>query len=414
MKRKLTPSECLFISNSSSAFHILVQVQLDHVLGSDELAKAMKALQDHLPALFVRIEDGHLVPGTARPASHQVKRVEEANINCPTVLAWLHQIVSKPWDLRRDPPIQVLLVQDAHRSLLALLLHHGICDGKSATTILNQVLTGALGGHKASEASVTRAIPLSLEDLFEISVPGDFAPRILTRNAEEQPHIPELGLDHVIWSSAHSERLKTACRCHGFSLHSAFLAAASRALRSLAQERELAVDRFQIHFPINVRDKLGLHPDEIGNLICFAQIEEGGTHPECMLEHARLMHREIQDRISRERLHQAAQEISAIGQQHQRENAYSGDREPQPLIDPEVHVMNLGSLSQLAHPGMRALSIANYFAPRFFAEHQLAVMAFLWQDRLHFIIHFARDHGDSFAQAFGQRFSEDLQSLFER
>jgi hypothetical protein len=410
MKRKLTPSECLFLSNSSQSFQILLQIELSHRIDPKNLQKALSELSNRLPALFCSANDGYFQAKADQPVGIEVASEERCTVNSPVVLDWLHQWVIHPWDLAREAPLRCLLVNDAGHSLLAMMLHHGVCDGKTGVLLLNHLLD-ALRGQEGLRESLTakRVLPVSLEDLFDIPVPETFQAEVGL--GAPRSRVPHLGLEHLVWSEDDTEAFRKACRVRALSCHSVFCTAASRVLRQLVQQKKPETATFSVHFPINVRDKLGLPNDVVGNLICFARIDEGGTHPHCFFEHARYIQAQIREQIAPHSLSQAAEELSRVAQSHGHLNPHSASAVVGQGKPPEVHIMNLGSLDGLHHQEITRLSIANYFAPRFFSEDHLAIMIFSWRNALHFVTHYSKDHGDHFACLYAKHFQKALEDF---
>lgn len=143
MKRKLFFLERVIYGSGETAFNVLLPVKIRGLFPEDNLSHALERLQEKHPFLkaFVKVDEQQVpwfVVEESRFNKIPVRIVARKSDN-----HWEAEVTSEwanVFDVRSGPLMRMVWVKGEEFSELILVMHHCVCDGRSAMSILADLL----------------------------------------------------------------------------------------------------------------------------------------------------------------------------------------------------------------------------------------------------------------------------------
>lgn len=143
MKRKLLFAERGIFGDGTKAFNAVVPLKISGSFSAENLHYALSKIQDKHPLLRSFIEvDAKNMPWfvvdetTENPIPVRiVKRISDNDWETEVTDEWL-----RPFDTAKGPLMRVIWIKGEEASDLILVMHHCLCDGRTAMSILGDLL----------------------------------------------------------------------------------------------------------------------------------------------------------------------------------------------------------------------------------------------------------------------------------
>jgi len=177
MKRKLFFLERVIYGNGTTAFNAIVPVKIRGTFPAENLSFALKSLQEKHPFLKAFVEVDKIgMPWFVVDESkaneipvRMIPRVTERDWEAEVTSEW-----SVAFDVKKGPLMRVVWIRGEEYSELILVMHHCICDGRSAMSILEDMLLLL----EDRDADIGKEIPI-------LSI-GDVVPPEVLRNTKKR------------------------------------------------------------------------------------------------------------------------------------------------------------------------------------------------------------------------------------
>jgi NRPS condensation-like uncharacterized protein len=143
MKRKLLFAERVIFDDGKKAFNAVVPIKISGNFPAENLHYALSRIQEKHPLLKAFIEvDAHQAPWFVvnENASNEipvrmVTRIGDDDWETEVINEW-----STPFDTGKGPLMRVIWIKGEEASDLILVMHHCLCDGRTAMSILADLL----------------------------------------------------------------------------------------------------------------------------------------------------------------------------------------------------------------------------------------------------------------------------------
>ncbi|SEB10087.1 condensation domain-containing protein [Pedobacter hartonius] len=178
MKRKLFFLERMIYGKGDTAFNVIVPIKIRGTFPAENLSHALKRIQEKHPFLNAFVEVGKdRIPWFVVNENEAndifvriIPRITDQDWQAEVTREW-----STVFDMEKGPLMRVVWVRGEECSELILVMHHCICDGRSAMSVLEDVLLLLEDG----DARIGSEIPiLSIRDIVPPEVLRDRKKRI--------------------------------------------------------------------------------------------------------------------------------------------------------------------------------------------------------------------------------------------
>jgi NRPS condensation-like uncharacterized protein len=170
MKRKLLFAERVIYGDGKKAFNAVVPIKINGSFQAESLHYALKKIQEKHPLLKSYIAtDAHNMPWFVVDEDTKndipvkiITRISDDDWETEVTNQW-----SKPFDTDKGPLMRVLWIKGEEASDLILVMHHCLCDGRTAMSILGDLLKvldnrDAVIGHQPPILSMYDIVPAKI------------------------------------------------------------------------------------------------------------------------------------------------------------------------------------------------------------------------------------------------------------